>query len=211
MWIFIFGGNFKLLEFQGVSIIIISMKGKAMEFDIFHVHIAQDVVAGIGHYPIFNLWSFGGGGSSQAMAGVYLLPPTQHQVKGLNQVDQDAHKLKGWSVGARAPTIHMLSCMYLVSITHIPGVQSYSLYLVENNSLWKVRIIPTEESYITPTVLLWSLLSRHNTNFWCIIRNRYCKLLFKVQGVIFVNNTKCYLPFGELTQKNELIADISVD
>jgi len=110
MWFFVFGGNFKLLEFQGVLINIISMNGKAMEFDVFHVHIAQDVVAGIGHYPIFNLWSFGGGGSSQAMAGVYLWPPTQHQVKGLNQVDQDAYKLTGWSVGA--PTIHMLSCIY---------------------------------------------------------------------------------------------------
>jgi len=49
------------------------MNGKVMEFDVFHVHIAQDVIAGIGHYPIFNLWSFGGGGSSQAMVGVYLL------------------------------------------------------------------------------------------------------------------------------------------
>jgi hypothetical protein len=44
-------------------------------------------------YSIFNLFVVGG--TSQAMATVYLWPTTQHQVKGLNQVDQDAHKLKG--------------------------------------------------------------------------------------------------------------------
>jgi hypothetical protein len=64
------------------------------------------------------------------MQRVYLWPPTQHQVKGLNQVDQDAHKLKGSSLGAAAYAI-----MYLVSITHTKLVQSYSLYLVEKSSL----------------------------------------------------------------------------
>jgi hypothetical protein len=67
--------------------------------------------------------------------------------------------------------------MYLVSITHIIWVQSYSLYLVEKRRRWKVRIIPTKGSYIKPTELLWSYLSRHNTNFSPIITNGYCKLL----------------------------------
>jgi len=44
-------GNFDLVEFHGVLITIISMNAKAMDFDVFHVHIAQDVVTGIGHYP----------------------------------------------------------------------------------------------------------------------------------------------------------------
>jgi hypothetical protein len=66
-----------------------------MEFDAFHVHIVQDVVVVSAStlYSIFDLFVVGG--SSQAMACVYLWPPTQHQVKGLNQEDQDAHKLKG--------------------------------------------------------------------------------------------------------------------
>jgi hypothetical protein len=40
---------------QGVLTTIKSMNGKATEFDLFHVHIAQDVVTAIGHYPILNL------------------------------------------------------------------------------------------------------------------------------------------------------------
>jgi hypothetical protein len=40
---------------QGVLTTIKSMSGKAMEFDVFHVHIVQDVVTGIGDYPILNL------------------------------------------------------------------------------------------------------------------------------------------------------------
>jgi hypothetical protein len=52
---YLFLGNFELLEFQGVLVTTISMKAKALEFDAFHVHIAQDVVTGIGHYPILNL------------------------------------------------------------------------------------------------------------------------------------------------------------
>jgi hypothetical protein len=71
------------------------------------------------------------------MACVYFWPPTQHQGKGLNQVDQDGHKLEGSSLGAAAYAI-----MYLVSITHTKLVQSYSLYLVEKTSLYKARIIP---------------------------------------------------------------------
>jgi len=64
------------------------------------------------------------------MPRVYFWPPTQHQVKGLTQVDQDAHKLKGSSLGAAACAI-----MYLVSITHTKLGQSYGLYLVEKRSL----------------------------------------------------------------------------
>jgi len=52
---YFFLGNFELLGFQGVLITIISMNAKALEFDVFHVHIAQDVVTGIGNYPILNL------------------------------------------------------------------------------------------------------------------------------------------------------------
>ncbi len=64
------------------------------------------------------------------MPHVYFWPPAQDQVKGLNQVDQDAHKLKGSSLGIAAYAI-----MYLVSIPHTKLVQSYSLYLVEKSSL----------------------------------------------------------------------------
>jgi hypothetical protein len=46
------------------------------------------------------------------MSSVYFWPGTQHQVKGLNQVDQDADKLKGLSLGAVGYAI-----TYLVSIT----------------------------------------------------------------------------------------------
>jgi hypothetical protein len=52
---YFFLGNLELLEFQGVLITILSMNAKAPEFDVFHVHIAQDVVTGFGHYPILNL------------------------------------------------------------------------------------------------------------------------------------------------------------
>jgi len=52
---YFFWENFELLEFQGVLLTIIPMNAKALEFDVFHVHIAQDVVTGIGHYPILNL------------------------------------------------------------------------------------------------------------------------------------------------------------
>jgi hypothetical protein len=130
-------------------------------------HKMRFLVSAITLYSIFNLFVVGG--TSQAMACVYLWPPTQYQVKGLNQVDQDAHKLKGWSSGA--PTIHMLSCIWYLLLT------LHGFSLVEKSSLWKVRIIPTKWSYITPTELLWSLLSGHNTNFSPIIRNGYCKLL----------------------------------
>jgi len=71
------------------------------------------LVSAITLYSIFVLFVVGG--SSQAMARVYLWPPTQHQVKGLNQVDHDAHKLKGSSLGA--PTIHMLSCIWYLLLT----------------------------------------------------------------------------------------------
>jgi hypothetical protein len=145
-------------------------------------HKMRLLVSVITLYSIFGLFVVGG--SSQAMAGGHLWPPTQHQFKGLNQVDQDAHKLKGWSVGA--PTIHMLSRIWYLFLT----LHEFSLKLVENSSLWKVPIIPTKGSYITPTVLLCSLLSRQNTN-----RQPY----------------KMLLSFCEQTQKNEVIADIHVD
>ncbi len=76
-------------------------------------------------------------------------PPTQHQGKGLNQVDQDGHKLEGSSLWAAAYAI-----MYLVSITHTKLVQSYSLYLVEKTSLYKARIIPANWSYTHCTVVV---------------------------------------------------------
>jgi hypothetical protein len=57
------------------------MNGKDTEFDIFHVHIAQDV--------LFGVWPPPHIGSPWSNANLYLWPPTEHQVKGLNQVDQD--------------------------------------------------------------------------------------------------------------------------
>jgi hypothetical protein len=64
-----------------VILTIILMNGKGTEFDIFHVHIAQDVVYCV--RPPLHI------GSPWSNANVYLWPPTEHQVKGLNQLDQD--------------------------------------------------------------------------------------------------------------------------
>jgi len=147
---------------------------KAMKFHVFHVHIAQDVFTGIGHYPILNLWSFCGGGSSQTMSRVYLWPPTQHQVKGLKQVDQMHTNLKDEVKGHQ-----QYICCHVSGIYYSQYMGSVLLSLPgrEKSSLWKVTIIQTKRSYITPTELLWSFLSRHNTNFSPIVRNAYCKLL----------------------------------
>jgi hypothetical protein len=60
-------------------------------------HKMQFLVSAITLDSIFNLFVVGG--TSQAMACVYLRPPTQYPVKGLNHVDQDARKLKGWNLG----------------------------------------------------------------------------------------------------------------
>jgi len=74
---------------------------------------------------IFLWW-----GKLSSNATRLFLATTQHQVKGLNQVDQDAHKLKASSLGAAAYGI-----MHLVSIPHTKLGQPYSLYLVKKSSL----------------------------------------------------------------------------
>jgi hypothetical protein len=62
-----------------------------MEFDVFHIHIAQHVVAGIGHYPIqFLIFCGGGKLSSNGMC----LPLATNTAPG-QRLDQDVHKLKG--------------------------------------------------------------------------------------------------------------------
>jgi len=144
---------------------------QSLTFFMYILHKMWLLVLPITLYSIFNIFVVGG--TSQAMACVYLWPPTQHQVKGLNQVDQDPHKLKRWSV--EAPTIHMLSSIWYLLLT-LYGFCPTD-YLVEKSRRCKVRISPTKGSYIKPTELLWSLLSRHNTNSSPVIRNGYCKLL----------------------------------
>jgi hypothetical protein len=53
---YFFGGYFQLLEFQGVLITIISMNAKALEFDVIHVHIVQDMVTDW-YWPLPNIES----------------------------------------------------------------------------------------------------------------------------------------------------------
>jgi hypothetical protein len=89
----------------------------SLTFFVYILHKVWLLVSAITLYSIFDLFVVRG--SSQAMACVSLWLPTQHQVKGLNQVDQDAHKLKGSRLGA--PTIHMLSCIWYLLLVHFMG------------------------------------------------------------------------------------------
>jgi len=90
------------------------MNGKGMEFDIFHVHIAQDVVFCVRPPPHI--------GSPWSNANVYLWPPTKHEVKGLEPSRPKYLK----RIKFRAPTMHMLSrILYLV----LPLIQTGSVSL----------------------------------------------------------------------------------
>jgi hypothetical protein len=170
---------------------------------MYILHKIWLLVSAITLHSIFDLFVVGG--SSQAMACVYLSPPTQHQVKGLNQVDQDAHKLKRMKFRG---TNNTYVVKYLVFITHITWFQCYSLYLVEKSSLWKVRIIPTKGSYITPTELLWSLLSTHNTNFSPIITNGYCNLLGPSRCKVSSIQNATYYFVSRLRKMSLLLASV---
>jgi hypothetical protein len=141
-------------------------------FFMYTLHKMCSLVLAITLYWIFDLFAVGG--SSQTMSRVYLWPPTQHQVKGLKQVDQMHTNLKDEVKGHQQHICCHVSGIYY---SHYMGSVLLSLPGREKSSLWKVTIIQTKRSYITPTELLWSFLSRHNTNFSPIVRNAYCKLL----------------------------------
>jgi hypothetical protein len=97
------------------------MNGKAMVFVVFHCTRCRHW-----YWPLPSIESliFLWWGKLSSNATCLFLATNTYQVKGFGhyQVVQDAHKLKGSSLGAPAYAI-----MYLVSITHTKLVQSYSV------------------------------------------------------------------------------------